>query len=77
MKTPSQQKARTRFNEPARPPLRCTELGAHFLDLNYSLDFRFFFATLFHGRGNGKQALPAPLPSRLSRAGSRLLIASR
>jgi hypothetical protein len=57
--------------------VRCTEAGAHFLDLNYCLDFRFLFATLFHGRGNGKQALPAPLPSRLSRTGSRLLIASR
>jgi hypothetical protein len=45
--------------------------------LNHCLDFRFLFAILFRGRGNGKQALPAPLPSRLSRAGSRLLIASR
>src|SRR5713101_3777112 len=57
-----------------RPPLRCTEAGAHFLDLNYCLDFRFLFAILLRGRGNGKQALTAPLPSRLSRAGSRLLI---
>jgi hypothetical protein len=39
------------------------------------LDFRFLFAILLYGRGNGKQALPAPLPSWLSRAASRLLIA--
>ena len=57
-----------------RPPLRCTEADAHFLDLNYRLDFRFLFAILLDGRGNGKQALSAPLPSRLSRAGSCLLI---
>ena len=38
------------------------------------LDFRFLFAIVLYGRGNGKQALPAPLPSWLSRAGSRLLI---
>src|SRR5215831_1708425 len=37
------------------------------------LDFRFLFAILACGRGNGKQVAPAPLPSRLSRAGSRLL----
>jgi len=56
-----------------RPPLRSTEAGALLLDLNYPLDFRFLFAILSCGRGNGKQALPAPLPSWLSRAGSRLL----
>jgi PiT family inorganic phosphate transporter len=58
-------------------PLRCTEAGAHFFALNYYLDFRFLFAILLRGRGNGKQALPAPLPSWLSRADSRLFIASR
>jgi hypothetical protein len=41
------------------------------------IDFRFLFAILLYGRGNGKQALPAPLPSWLSRAGSRLLISRR
>jgi hypothetical protein len=37
------------------------------------LDFRFLFAILTYGRGNGKQAVPAPLPFRLSRARRRLL----
>jgi hypothetical protein len=72
-KTPASRK-REAGSMNQRPPLGCTEAGAHFLDLNYCLDFRFLFAILLRGRGNGKQALSAPLPSRLSRAGSRLLI---
>ena len=37
-----------------------------------SLDFRFLFAILAGGRGNGKR-LAAPLPHRLSRAAGRLI----
>jgi nucleotidyltransferase/DNA polymerase involved in DNA repair len=60
------------------PQLRIRfERGAAFLirkeGRKIFLDFRFLFAILPNGRGNGKQVAPAPFPYRLSRAGGRLL----